>query len=201
MPLENTEDPAIKDKNLAKKLAENRTEGEKRLAAVFEKYTKKQQEIKDQNNEEISSEEEDEDEEEEEENVIDDDNENVPMTSEKDTDDDEDDIYLETVKETRLPTEKNKPNINMVNVYHAVDKVISNKSTGGTVIKCNKAVKIKILKESDTAVSKNESKTINEKIHEPCSNISLKNVVENVRDTKIQEDSSAGFTTNCTSSI
>jgi len=205
MHLENTEDPAMKDKNLAKKLADNRSEGEKRLAAIFEKYTKKQEEIRDQNNEETSSEEEDEDEEEEEEeeeNIINDDDENLPVTSEKDSDDD---IHLETVKEARLdrPVEKIKPNVNMVNVYHAVDKVISNKSIGDTVLKCNKTVKIKVLKESDTAVSKNENKTINEKIQEPCcSNTILKNVVENVeRDTKMQEDSSTGFTPNCTSSI
>ncbi|XP_014478354.1 PREDICTED: uncharacterized protein LOC106746336 [Dinoponera quadriceps] len=47
--LENQEeDPAIKDKVLAQKLAHNRIEGDKRLAAVFEQYTKKQEELKDQ---------------------------------------------------------------------------------------------------------------------------------------------------------
>lgn len=121
------------------------------------------------------------------------------MTSEKDSD--EEDIYLETVKET-LPMEKIKPNINIVNEYHAVDKAISNKSIANTVIKCNKTVKIKVLKESDTAVSKNENKTINEKIQEPCcSNTTLKNVQNVERDTKMQEDSATGFTPNCTSSI
>ncbi|XP_077267801.1 daxx-like protein isoform X1 [Temnothorax americanus] len=195
--LEDTEeDPAIKDENLAKKLTDNRIEGEKRLAAVFEEYVKKQFEMKDENNEEASLEEEDEDEEIEEESIIDDEDkndENSSMTSENDSDNEED--IDKTVKENRSPTEKNKSNIS---VHHAVDKAISNKTMADTLQqKCNKLLKIKVLKNNDAAVSKNENKTINEKtIHEPYSSSTiLKDVVKEMT----QEDSPAGLTTECTS--
>ncbi|XP_071558166.1 uncharacterized protein Daxx [Temnothorax nylanderi] len=197
--LENTEDPAIKDKNLARKLTDNRTEGEKRLAAVFEEYVKKQLEMKNQNNVEAALEEEDEDEEvEEEESIIDDEDENdenSSMTSENDSDNEED--IDKTVKENRSPTEKNKSNISVY--HHAVDKAISNKTMANTLQqRCNKLLKIKVLKNNDAAVSKNENKTINEKtIHEPCSSSTiLKDVVKEMR---MQEDSPAGLTTKCTS--
>ncbi|XP_077267802.1 daxx-like protein isoform X2 [Temnothorax americanus] len=187
--LEDTEeDPAIKDENLAKKLTDNRIEGEKRLAAVFEEYVKKQFEMKDENNEEASLEEEDEDEEIEEESIIDDEDkndENSSMTSENDSDNEED--IDKTVKENRSPTEKNKSNIS---VHHAVDKAISNKTMADTLQqKCNKLLKIKVLKNNDAAVSKNENKTINEKtIHEPYSSSTiLKDVVKEMT----QEDSPA----------
>lgn len=197
--LENTEDPAIKDANLAKKLADNRIEGEKRLAAVFEKYTKKQEEIKDQINEEIASEEE---EDEEEESIIDDEDnneDNLSITSEKVSDNEED--IDNTVKENRLLMENNKP---IINVCHIKDKAISSK-TDTLQEKCNKNIKIKtFVKTNDTAVSQNKNKTINKKVvYNSCSNNTiLKNIVKNVVDTKTQEDSlPAVSTANCTSTI
>jgi len=202
--LENTEDPAMKDTNLARKLADNRTEGEKRLAAVFQKYTKKQLEMKNQNNEGTSEEEEDEDEEEEEEeSIIDDEDkngDNLSITSE--TSDNEGNTD-KTIKESSLFIEKNKPDISIINVYHAMDKTVSNK-VDTLPEKCNEMVKTKIEKKNNTAVLKNENETISEKmVHKPCSsNTTLRNVVKNVVDTKTEEDLLlAASTANCTSSI
>lgn len=194
--LENTEDPAIKDENLAKKLAENRTEGDKRITAVFEKYAKKQEEIKDQNEEIASLEDE---EEEEEDSIIDENknNENLSI-SEKDSDNEED--IDETIKENSLFMETNKSNVNVINI--TTNKVILNKTIVDTLQeKCDK---IKVWKKSDTAVLKDENKTISENIiQEPCSSdANSKNVVENVMDAKMQEDSTVPDSTiNCTSSI
>lgn len=196
--LESTEDPAIKDESLAKKLAENRTEGEKRLTAVFEKYVKKQEEMKDQNDEGTASLE---DEDEEDESIIDDKakSENSSVTSEKKNNNEDD---IDKITENRLSTEKNTPNVSMVNI--AMDKDILNKTSADALQeKCNEIVKIKVWKKNDTAVSsKDENKTISEKIiHKPCSsNIILNNVEKNVTVTKTPEDS-PDSTTNCTSSI
>jgi len=203
--LENTEDPAMKDTNLARKLADNRIEGEKRLAAVFQKYTNKQMEMKNQNIEVVTSEEEEdeEEEEEEEESIIDDEDkngDNLSITSE--TSDNEENTD-KTVKESSLLIEKNKPDINIINVYHAMDKTVSNK-VDTLPEKCNETVKTKVEKKNNTAVSKNENETISEKmVHKPCSsNTILRNVVKNVVDTKTEEDLLlAASTANCTSSI
>ncbi|XP_012140009.1 daxx-like protein isoform X2 [Megachile rotundata] len=49
LSLENKEDdPALKDSQLAEKLRQNKQEGEKRLANVFQEYAKKQEEMKEQ---------------------------------------------------------------------------------------------------------------------------------------------------------
>lgn len=204
--LENTEDPAIKDENLAKKLAENRTEGEKRLAAVFEKYVIKQYEMKDQDIEETTSEKE-EDEGEDDASIIDDENKNETNSSSvitSESSDDEESIS-KTVKEN-LPMEKSKSNINTVNVCHSMDKAISNKTIADILHeKCNKTVKIIIDKESKVIVSKNENKTISENlVAKPCSSNTVlrKDVVKDVVDIKTREDSlPAASTINCTSSI
>lgn len=204
--LENTEDPAIKDENLAKKLAENRTEGEKRLAAVFEKYVIKQYEMKDQDIEETTSEKE-EDEGEDDASIIDDENKNETNSSSvitSESSDDEESIS-KTVKEN-LPMEKSKSNINTVNVCHSMDKAISNKTIADILHeKCNKTVKIIIDKESKVIVSKNENKTISENlVDKPCSSNTVlrKDVVKDVVDIKTREDSlPAASTINCTSSI
>lgn len=196
--LENTEDPAIKDENLARKLADNRTEGEKRLAAVFEKYVKKQEEIKNQVNEEITSEEEEEDEEEE--STIDDED-TLSIISEKVSDNEEG--IDKIVKEDRLSMEENKPVINMINVYHAKDKAISSKTADTLQEKCNKNIQIKtFVKMNDTTQNKN--KTINKKVvYKSCSsNTILKNIVKDVVNTETEEDSLPVVSTvNCTSII
>lgn len=204
--LENTEDPAIKDENLARKLTENRTEGEKRLAAVFEKYVIKQNEMKDQDNEETTSEKE-EDEGEDDASIIDDENKNETNSSSVITSEssDNEESISKTVKEN-LPMEKSKSNINTVNVCHSMDKAISNKAIADILHeKCNKTVKIIIDKENKVVVSKNENKTISENlVDEPCSSNTVlrKDVVKDVVDIKTQEDSlPAASTINCTSSI
>lgn len=141
--LENTEDPAMEDENLARKLAENRIEGEKRLTAVFEKYVIKQNKMKDQDNEEAASEKE-EDEGEDDASIIDDENKNETNSSSVITSEgsDDEESIGKTVKEN-LPMEKSKSNINMVNVCHSMDKTISNKIIADILHeKCNKTVKI-----------------------------------------------------------
>lgn len=204
--LENTEDPAIKDENLARKLAENRTEGEKRLAAVFEKYVIKQYEMKDQDIEETTSEKE-EDEGEDDASIIDDENKNETNSSSvitSESSDDEESIS-KTVKEN-LPMEKSKSNINTVNVCNSMDKAISNKTIADILHeKCNKTVKIIIDKENKVTVSKNENKTISENlVDKPYSSNTVlrKDVVKDIVDIKTREDSlPAASTINCTSSI
>ncbi|KAL6264467.1 hypothetical protein P5V15_004575 [Pogonomyrmex californicus] len=192
--LENSEDPAVKDKNLAKKLSDNRIEGEKRLAAVFDKYTKKQEEIKDQINENTTSEED----EDEEESIIEDKNEdNLSLISEKDSDVEED--MNSTVKENELSMEKSKLNTNVTNIYRATDKTISNKTTVKIIPEeCIKKVKIKTV-EKNAAVSKNETRTVSEKIKKLCDSNTI-SIIKKIGETKIQEDLLPAFsTTNCTS--
>ncbi|KAG5344688.1 DAXX protein, partial [Acromyrmex charruanus] len=174
--LENSEDPATKDKDLAKKLADNRIEGEKRLAAVFEKYTKKQTELRDQNNEEIISEEEEEEDEDEEIEIeiesitYEDDKSDDILSVSSEEDNEKEENANKTVKVNKLPVKKNKPNINMINIYHAMD--ISNKTIADTSPeKCNKTVEIKVGKESNMTVS---NKTISEKIiQKSCSSSTI----------------------------
>lgn len=118
------------------------------------------------------------------------------MTSEKDSDNE--DNVDKTINENKLSVEKNKPNIiSIVNV--AKNKIILNKTTTDTLQeKCNE---IKIRRKNDTAISKDENKTINEIIHKPCSSNSiLKDVVKNITVTKTQEDL-LDSTANCTSSV
>ncbi|XP_011864063.1 PREDICTED: glutamic acid-rich protein-like [Vollenhovia emeryi] len=205
--LENKEDPAVKDKELARKLAENRIEGDKKLAAVFEKYVKKEMELKKQNNgalvdeEEEEDEDEEEEEEEEEKETINDDktDETLSMTSEKDSNDEKD--IDKTVKENKLPIDKNKPNINVVNAYCIVDEAVSNKTTADILQekRLNETVKVNVLKKGDIAISKNENKTINEKItHKPCSSITIP---KNVTNTVTPENSPADSTTNCAKNL
>ncbi|XP_050459516.1 uncharacterized protein LOC126855686 isoform X1 [Cataglyphis hispanica] len=161
--LENTEeDPAIKDKDLAKKLIDNRTEGEKRLAAVFEKYTKKQEEIKEQNDIETSEDEE----EEEESGVANDKNKSkddlsIASLSEEDSDNEEN----INEKDNRLLVENGTSNISTINICQNIDKVISNK----TVLdisqqKYDKKDKIKTsVKENNIIVPKNKNQETSEK--------------------------------------
>ncbi|KAG5328330.1 DAXX protein, partial [Acromyrmex heyeri] len=174
--LENSEDPATKDKDLAKKLADNRIESEKRLAAVFEKYTKKQTELRDQNNEEIISEEEEEEDEDEEVEIeiesitYEDDKSDDILSVSSEEDNEKEENTNKTVKVNKLPVKKNKPNINMINIYHAMD--ISNKTIADiSPEKCNKTVEIKVGKESNMTVS---NKTISEKIvQKSCSSSTI----------------------------
>ncbi|XP_018355513.1 PREDICTED: putative uncharacterized protein DDB_G0267840 isoform X2 [Trachymyrmex septentrionalis] len=184
--LENSEDPATKDKDLAKKLADNRIEGEKRLAAVFEKYTKKQTELRDQNNEGIISEEEeeeDEDEDEDEEIEIEsityEDNSDDILSVSSEENNEKEENANKTVKVNKLPVKKNKPNINVINIHHAMN--ISNKTIADTSPeKCNKTVEIKVGKESNMTVS-NKNKTISEKIvQKPCSSSTISRNVTNL---------------------
>lgn len=123
--LENTEDddPAIKDEELARKLSENRIESNKRLNAVFQKYTEKQEELKEIPIDiDTTSEEEDE---------------GSNMDNNNDSEDDlstdiSNDEYNnnenidKTLKENKSLVEKENDNINVKNINQNTDKVISN---------------------------------------------------------------------------
>lgn len=178
------EDPAIKDKDLAKKLTDNRTEGEKRLAAVFDKYTKKQEEIKEQNDIETTSEEE---EDEEGESVVDDkikDDISVASLSEEDSDNEENingKINKENKvnKDNRLLVKNGMSNINTINIYRKTDKVTSNKTLLDTSQqKYNEKDKIKTpIKENNMVISKNKNQATEKIVHKVCNNnIVAKNV-------------------------
>lgn len=172
------EDPAIKDKDLAKKLTDNRTEGEKRLAAVFDKYTKKQEEIKEQNDIETTSEEE---EDEEGESVVDDkikDDISVASLSEEDSDNEEN-INGKINKDNRLLVKNGMSNINTINIYRKTDKVTSNKTLLDTSQqKYNEKDKIKTpIKENNMVISKNKNQATEKIVHKVCNNnIVAKNV-------------------------
>lgn len=200
--LENTEeDPAIKDKDLAKKLIDNRTEGEKRLAAVFEKYTKKQEEIKEQNDIETSEEEE----EEEEESVLDDKNkskDDVSIASLSEEDSDNEENLKE--KDNGLLVENGISNISTINICQNTDKVISDKTVLDTSQqKYDKKDKIKpSVKENNMIVFKNKNqKTSVKTVYKICNgNTVTKNIV--AIDAEKPEDSLPTCSTaDCTSNI
>lgn len=155
--LENTvEDPALKDKELANKLAENRTEGDTNLAAVFEKYTKKQEEAKEQiTDNETATEEESEDE-------SDTDNESkdtLSIDTSSENNDEED--VKETIQENVLPARtENENNMYVVNVGKDRDKIISNKVEDVLKKECSEKIEIKTsAKENGAAVPENENNT------------------------------------------
>ncbi|XP_036138605.1 DNA ligase 1 isoform X2 [Monomorium pharaonis] len=200
--LENKEDPATKDRNLAKKLADNRIEGNKRLAAVFDKYEQKEIKLGEQMDEgTISEEEEDEDEDEEEETDTTNNEDKIDhlfVTKQKTNNEDNKKSINKTVNIISI---KNKP-VNMVNTCHSMDKAILNKTVADTAQKKCETVEINVFMEKkNTAVAMNENKTISKKMI-PCnSNIILKNVVKNVI-AKTPEDSlSVTSTTNCTKDL
>lgn len=199
--LENTENPAIKDKNLAKKLSDNRTEGEKRLAAVFEKYTKKQ-EIKEQNEiDEITN---SEDDEEDEEAVVVDKNKSkddlsVASLSEMDIEevndieensDNEEDIN-EKVKDNRLLVKNDINNTSIIEIRRTKDKVTSNKTIlDSSQQKYNKTDEVKTsMKENNMVVPKNTNQTTSKKTI--CEVRNNNTVAKNVMDVdaKTTEDS------------
>lgn len=111
------EDPAVNNRELAKKLSENRVEGEKRLAAVFEKYSKKQDEVKEdvnQDEDSVVSEDDDEEEEEEEKESITDDESKFKddlfaISSDSENSASEAD-ETKTDKKVKIELEKNKEN-------------------------------------------------------------------------------------------
>lgn len=207
--LENAgEDPALKDADLARKLTDNRTEGEKRLAAVFEKYTKKQEEIKEQNDIEITSEEE---EDEEGESVVDDKKkDDISVTSLSEEDNDNEENRNEKInkdnsvnKDNRLHIKNGMSNINIINIYRKTDKVTSNKTILDTSQqKFNEKNKIKTpVKDNNMEISTNKNQTTIEKVvHKVCnSNTVTKNVDI---DTETPEDSlPTSSTADCTSNI
>lgn len=208
MYLENAgEDPAIKDKDLAKKLTDNRTEGEKRLAAVFEKYTKKQEETKEQNYIETTSEEEDE----EGESVADDKKkDDISVTSLSEEDNDNEENRNEKInkdnnvnKDNRLHVKNGMSNINTINFYRKTDKVTSNKTILDTSQqKFNEKDKIKIpVKDNNIVIPINKNQiTIEKIVHKVCnSNTIAKNV--NI-DAETPKDSlPTSSTADCTSNI
>lgn len=195
--MENTEeDPALKDRELASKLADNRSEGEKRLAAVFEKYAKKQEEMKAQfvDNETSTGEEN------EEENSMDDANEsNDNLSVNNVSDDDISEKDVEMIKENKSEqTEKDKSNnISMVNMDRNVDKVNSSKAKTDTLPeRCNKNVEI-IASARENNVPDNEKKSVEDgRTCGPATNRTVIVTAKSVIGIKAQEDSLPTSTTD-----
>lgn len=209
--LENAdEDPAVKDKELADKLACNRREGQSKLAAVFEEYVKKEEQLKEQIYNGINSED------------MDDDHKNID-DDEDDDDEDEnegrdkniDTLSLHTssneesdnvkdVDETRqnnvIPAERN--NNKTVNVDRDINRIASDKTKRTAPIeeKCNNKTEVNTsTKENHVPVSKGENKTaINaERMSKsPVSDFTTSKSVAGT-DAKTQANSVPTSTTNC----
>lgn len=196
MYLENDEeDPAVRDTDLAQKLNDNRIEGEKRLAAVFAKYTKKQEEIKEQNDVEKSSSSEEEEEEEEKESVVDDKNkDDVSVTSLTEVESDNEEDINEKVKDKSLVVK------NDVNINGNTDKGMSNKTILDVLPQKCKTDKVKILMKENIIVLKNEDQITGKKIGYKTynNNTVAKDVIDT--DAKTPEDLvPTCSTTDCTS--
>lgn len=186
--LENTEeDPATKNEELAKKLSENRVEGEKRLSAVFEEYSKKQEEMKEEINEDNDSVVSDE----EDESVIDDEELEKDDLSEvsSDLENGSEEPDVETDKIGLENNENSATNANenvnentpsdVVLTSQNVDEHVPNTVTVKTIQR-DKKVKIISVEESDVVVSKIGNKTIL-RIQMPCtSNAVVKKTQEEV---------------------
>lgn len=206
------EDPATNDKELARKLTSNRIEGEKKLTAVFEKYSKKQEEVNDQV---VSSETSTEDESED-----DDVNRDEDEDKEKDNDSDlslrtlnnedndsnentEGEVQnKEKVQHNILSTDRNKEsttNANTISVSRDTDRIASAKTENKEKSDKNAEAKAST-READATVSKNENNkttTSEEKVRRsPISNVvaTSSNVSGTVAKTPIVSSSS---TTNC----
>lgn len=209
--LENTEeDPALKDERLASKLASNRNEGQKRLAAVFEKYVKKQVEIKEQVYNGTTTEDESEMDDDKDENE--DEDENKDKNNDKNNDilslfasSNEDNDSVKDVDETNQnivsSTERN--NNKTVNMNQDTNRITLNK-TGKIVLqeKCNKKTEVKIpAKENHVSVSKDKNKTITNvtKVsRSPISNAVTISKNATGTDTKTQSEAILTSTINCT---
>ncbi|XP_011141623.1 probable GPI-anchored adhesin-like protein PGA55 isoform X2 [Harpegnathos saltator] len=169
--LENAEeDPALKDKELASKLAVNRSEGDKRLAAVFEKYRKKQEDLKNQvidsgtSTEDESDVDNDEKDEDEGKNK-DDDNDTTSLYTLSSEDSSNEEDISEIIEDKILPTESDKGNTANANTVMHV-KCDTNKAEAMNVErsvpqeKSDKKLEVKsVTREDDAATSKDENKT------------------------------------------
>lgn len=216
--LENTEDPAIKDIELAKKLSDNRSEGEKRLSAVFEKYSKKQEQIRMLVNTSDTSTEEQNEGESSTDNEEDKSRDDLFIDSLSDDDNESEEDIDKTVKENGSLIEKNKNiinnknNLNLDNInlgknmkVDQIGKIILSKTKTDMQERCNKNVEIRTsVKENSMTVPESENKVPSEericKEKDATSNTVLitKNIDTN---TKTQEDSSSISSRGCTSTI
>ncbi|XP_034934324.1 glutamic acid-rich protein [Chelonus insularis] len=111
---ENDEDPVKKDSELARKFLENRTIGEKKMNAIFDEYTKKQEELKEKRNDQKNhhgnseSDNDDGDKNSEDEDDDDDDNDDDDDDDDDDNDDERDvsDAELMDISDDELETDK-----------------------------------------------------------------------------------------------
>lgn len=129
--LENAkEDPAVKDEALKRKLNDNQVEGKKRLTAIFEKYVKRQDEIKERESaDETASEEKEEEKEEEEEEEVeeeeeDEEEEEEEGEEEEEEDDEDDDEKRVKNIDDEDKSQNNLPVINLSDEDNASEKTI-----------------------------------------------------------------------------
>ncbi|XP_032666499.1 FK506-binding protein 5-like [Odontomachus brunneus] len=204
--LENTEeDPAIKDKELANKLTYNRNEGQKKLTAVFEKYVKKQEEIKEQVYNGTTTEDEsdmDDDDKDEDEDDIEDEDKNNDILSLYTSSNEDNDSVKDVNKTNQNNTSAEKNNNKTVNVNRDTNGIASSKVEGNLPQeKCEeKKVEVKTTKENHVSTSKDESKIVTdtEKVsRSPISNAVMTSKNVTGIDAKTQANSVPTSTTNC----
>lgn len=192
--LEKTEeDPALKDRELSTKLSNNCSEGEKRLAAVFEKYTKKQEQMgpqcfNDGATTEEPSEEENSDEEDE-------DNDHFSVDDSIEDNDSEGDIG-EVIEEDRSLANKNENNANTVNADQKTDKVVPSEIKIDMEEEHDNKIKIKTVKENNISERRNSiaSELKTGRTIAISTSVATKNI--NGVETKAQQDA-----TNCMSTV
>ncbi|XP_020285817.1 death domain-associated protein 6-like [Pseudomyrmex gracilis] len=201
--LENTEeDPATKNEELAKKLSENRVEGEKKLSAVFEKYSRKQEEMKEeiiQDDDSIASDEEDESvlDEELEKDELSEIGSDLENNSSEEPDVETDKIGLKDnengVTNVDEDMNENTPS-DVVSISQDVHEDVPNNIAINTIQKDTiKRVKIISVEESDVVVSKVGNKTIL-RIQKPCTS----DVGEKIQEVPLTTVSTTDRTNNIT---
>lgn len=200
MYLDNAEeDPALKDEELAEKLNDNDRKGKEMLMAVFEKYAKKQDEMKEQYADETTTEEEESSSIDEEDTDI-----SVHDLSDEDDNDNEDDIndinVINEINEINEVKEEDRNNLNTVNLQ--TNEVVSNKTKTDMQEKDNE-VEIKTCTKGNSETALERENKITSEPGQTCGTISNTFVaVKNIKsvDTKTQKDTLSS-TTNCISTI
>lgn len=187
------EDPALKNNDLAYKLANNHSEGKKRLAAVFEKYAKKQEETKEQLlvNDESGTEDEN-----EESSVDDEDKDDISVDSVSASNVSEEDRI--EIEEDKSEQKQEKNNTSMINVDQGMEEVTNKAKTDTSQVECNKGIEMTFVKES--SIPGNKEKTADERICRPATDTTI--VTARIdTDITAQEDELPSSTTNCTSTV
>lgn len=180
--LENQDDdPALKDPELAEKLIQNKREGEKRLANVFQEFVKKQEEMKDEISDYKTSSENEEDEED-------------SIENEDEDIDDENDISLDdinlSIEQDEISTDEGEPSNGSKDVIDepSVDK------TDPDIIEVDERCKINAsdkLKDSDDNNLKSTSNDNNVRSNSADGSANIPNPKDNSKSQSIEKKDTA----------